>query len=1200
MDNAYFICKNSQCHTEWAGGEILTLPESDEEQYLTCPTCKQKYFVLKNKSVLTVFDEEPLVFESLTSFSEFLDKMPAVQLDIRTLHLKNITDSENFGKIISFKDSYISELIIEGVDLQTSCFPIVFDGCHIVHLKIINTSVAENEIKDFWGPHNFYSVNFNDCKFYEPVQVENYEGDLMFRGCDFDQQITITDSRIDKLHFLNNKKTPELKLVNTDVRHHMELNAVASEPGNKVRLKKQDKVIVSAVDKGKTEITGQHIKHLIFPADLVIDQPVLVSDCIIEQLTLENNKVLQKLQFINCRFLNDITLSQVNLDKAAVFEACNFDGDFTLNEMHFYDDLHLSYSTVAGNLNVNHSTVHGYMTMHLASVEGRFVIDHSEVYHNTTLVNLNLGSLNLDSSNLKDDFFFKASVLREGMLVKYSILGRDINISNTVIEKSVAIESTRIEHDLQINNCMLFEEVKVMLCEIRNDVLISGSFFFGDHEFNLTHIGSNIYVASNSFFQNSGYLWGGGGKVLNLLNNVMYHDCTLYKFNLQDHKYDHNYIFGKLDMDDVEGDDLSLSNNQLVNFEVKNLITGRFESSENAFGEVSISELFCNKQFTEDHSTHYNVIRIENSKFVRSVSFDKVTFKDNFWFEKNNIGDSVVLDSTYFSGEESNNAHLFLSANEVANSVHITGSMFMGKVEIFNNNLGQELEISHTNLMSPEIPQDTEELVLKEKGCWIRQNNMNKAHLFHLDCTVRFYFEDNLLRGRLRLGDPHSELHFSAPVSVSQNRMREIEVQESDFEKNACFLFNHVEGKSTFSEVIFEKNADLTGTYTGGSAVYSNVSISSTLILDRVFFDKRVDFVNSKLEEVSFNGATLNGFNMPDGWKMLGGKLCNQERLPALSDERLLEKKFHNDPLTYPLARTLVLDDEVRFKSLKKRWREIKSWYYNLEDKEKVPQQIYVLLYYADDVHQMLKEDFFPLFYGFIDQDEKKMLLEATINLATELNQEMVGSEITEKMKSFCADFSELMKQFISLSEGESSSINVRNRIKPLLYERLQDQYLVIKEIYGGSGELGDEDRAYFRWMHFKNLFDMNTVSWLNRPSKWIKWLVFENIFGWGVDLFRIFGSTILLVLLFSVIYWIGGQLNSSLFIQWDETRVAIAALDFGNIILLTFQTTFAAFMGDWSPAGLGPMKIWMTVNAVLGVLLVAFLIGAYGRKMLR
>jgi hypothetical protein len=62
------------------------------------------------------------------------------------------------------------------------------------------------------------------------------------------------------------------------------------------------------------------------------------------------------------------------------------------------------------------------------------------------------------------------------------------------------------------------------------------------------------------------------------------------------------------------------------------------------------------------------------------------------------------------------------------------------------------------------------------------------------------------------------------------------------------------------------------------------------------------------------------------------------------------------------------------------------------------------------------------------------------------------------------------------------------------------------------------------------------------------------------------------------------------------------ATTDFscGNLLLLTFQTTFAAFMGDWTPAGLGLMKVVMTFNAIMGVLLVAFLIGAYGRKMLR
>jgi hypothetical protein len=70
--------------------------------------------------------------------------------------------------------------------------------------------------------------------------------------------------------------------------------------------------------------------------------------------------------------------------------------------------------------------------------------------------------------------------------------------------------------------------------------------------------------------------------------------------------------------------------------------------------------------------------------------------------------------------------------------------------------------------------------------------------------------------------------------------------------------------------------------------------------------------------------------------------------------------------------------------------------------------------------------------------------------------------------------------------------------------------------------------------------------------------------------------------------------------IKWDDVDLYGKDIDIWWSGVLALQTTFSAVLGDWAPIGSGIIKIPMTINAILGVLFVTFLIGAYGRKMLR
>jgi len=170
---------------------------------------------------------------------------------------------------------------------------------------------------------------------------------------------------------------------------------------------------------------------------------------------------------------------------------------------------------------------------------------------------------------------------------------------------------------------------------------------------------------------------------------------------------------------------------------------------------------------------------------------------------------------------------------------------------------------------------------------------------------------------------------------------------------------------------------------------------------------------------------------------------------------------------------------------------------------------------------------------------------------------------------------------------------------KTTLHQRLKEQYHVLRHIWGDNGELKEEDITYYKWMHYKNLSDMHSSSFLGKFKPWIRRVLYEGVFGWGVQLPRIVLSTLGMVVIFTAIYYFMFQADPSLDVQWDGAPLK-GPIDVWKSFVFAIQTTFSAGLGDWAPIGSGPIKIPMTINAVLGLLFVTFLIGAYGRKMLR
>ena len=1206
MENLFLICTNKNCKEGRWGGNFIEIPAEKEEE-ISCPDCGQKYYIAEDKSFLTKFDGKPVLFESFSDFNTFLESYTNKRLYIETLHLKGISDNENFEKTFSYNSCFIEKLIIEDVDLKTPCFPIVFDQCFIDKITIRNCRISEDEKKDFWGPKTFYGINFNETEIFQQIEIDNYTGDLMFKACKIEEPIKISNSKIKKLNLNANAKEPTLELNNTSIVYKLVSkplgeNEEQAEPLPSVDSKKVAEYQVKNAGNGLIKIQNKHIGNLIFSKDEAFQSPIKFINCQIDFLDLVDRHFNQNVEFTNCHFKNPVTISKTTFQKLLSFEACYFVTDFILDEVSIGTDLHLSYSTFSKTVSLNHTNISGFMTMHQARVNGLFNLERCVLNQNMTLVNSVFNKVLVHTVEFHHEVFINTCQLNDECIIKFSNIGGSVDFNRSYLNKDVTLSTVEINADFRITDSFLTESLNLTFCNIKGETTFAQSSFLGKVDFLLVKL-SSLWFFSNRFFSNLMLNASSTEKTNRSINNIFYQQFIVYQSTLVDQIMEYNLVFEKFDLDDIDCDDISLESNSIKEFFAKNVVCGKFVSNNDKLGATDISEIVCQKKFSFHNATFNDKTTINQSKLVRSVEFMNCVFENDFEVENNNFGNSLRIENTTFDGFENEIANLTIVENDLTGSLQFNKVTLNGKTEILKNNIGQEFYLKYS-LINPELEED-KKIVLRsfERGLWVQQNNVvHNVQLKYLEGEAPVYFENNLVTGSVIIGGDKRETTFESSISISKNRLRALEIEDCQLKGNTILFNNHIEGGFSLSNVIFNKVCDISGTYVGGSGLFANISFNRELILDNAFFDKRLDFSNCYPNTVSFKGSTLHGFNMPSNWKMFGGRLCSKEntKKKILIDEQLIFEKKEKGNYTYGMTSALLLDDPNKLKILKQNWRAIKeNCLAEGEEIESLPEELITLLYYDPLIVQMLKDEFFPLYYQFIEPYEIEEITNATSSLVQKLEEDSVGSPVIDNLTEFCNLFEQLLSAFTKMSNNEEE-LKLNSNLKPLLYERLQDQYLVVKEIYGGNGELGDEDRAYFRWMHYKNLFDFQLSKWYQKPAKMFKWLIFENVFGWGVNLFRIFGSTILLVLLFTGIYWVGGQLNPELSINWDGVDVPIAMLDLGNLLLLTLQTTFAAFMGDWSPAGLGSMKVWMTINAVLGVLLVAFLIGAYGRKMLR
>jgi len=1123
-----------------------------------CEQCGQKHWIDKSGKAKKVFEE--LKFNSFLSFNEFVEKFQANNIAVSKLIIKDISDNDNFFKIIMFKDCIIDDLIIENIDSYTTCFPIAFVNCNISNISIKNSIIVENPKKDFWGSYHFYGISIFNCNISNSFKIDGLQSSVCMANSTVECNIEILKSTIPDFNLLHNNEDPVInfdsssviEIYNTHI--NTDLESVSQKTLKNKTLIEGKTIKELDILEGFSEdttIRNSIIKKLTFHSETEVYAALTLENCIIHSVSGNPGNIHRSLIFKNCRFVDKVHISKGTFHESFIAEGCVFEKDLVFDDSTINNDLQLSYSYFAKDVDITHTNIQGYLVFHFSSFEKNLFLDRSTINRNlimsASLVNMETKLTNMEISG---EVYFTLVDFLEGFKIEY-LNGELVSVSSCRFFKDVILDDLVLSNSLSLRNSVFEGSFKVSSLILNDYLKIFQSVFYGPVNFMLCEI-----------------------EAIMMYFSVFKDTFDIFQFPIRKHSYFQDNIFtNKVDFDELQARDIDIKDN---------IFSSEFEIQKSEMDDLIISD----NQFQDFQlvSCISGEIQFEGNKLSSWYVFRKLVCNKTMSLSNN---DMQIL----YGG---------IISSTFNNEFHIVGNSITGIFEITNNTINQDFEIQSN--------------IFNEEGqLSILRNTINNINVESSKFFSPVFIIDNIIIGLLGIGLQISKvaserITFSRGVSVSNNRIRTFNMFNAGNIEAFCFLNNHVEGETIIKGGYFTKELDLSGSYLGGSVKLSNINFSHNLILNDTFIDKRISFNNSEPKYMSFVGASLKGFNIPDNWQMFRFKLHNTSKKTKyiIHDDYLMKSKTNSERLSYNILKSYWQEYHDFINLLHVLWNNVVTTCFNDDDAELFKSEIELydsLALYRELINDFLKQEFIPVYYGISEEGGLENIIEITEHFSVYTNSSKDKSVIdaVENITSFFEIFSPLL---LSFKDGyiteEIPEFKFAQFYEKKLTHNLMDQYMVVRQIYSENGELGNEDKAYYSWMHFKNLNEMKIRPWYYKPLNWFRWLVFEKIFGWGVALSRILISTLSLVLVFTGIYKFLFSKYPELEIQLDGASQIANSMSIDKVLLLSLQTTFGAFMGDWIPTGNSGLKLLMTINAVLGVLFVTFMIGAYGRKMLR
>ncbi|RLD30781.1 MAG: hypothetical protein DRI72_10000, partial [Bacteroidetes bacterium] len=784
--------------------------------------------------------------------------------------------------------------------------------------------------------------------------------------------------------------------------------------------------------------------------------------------------------------------------------------------------------------------------------------------------------------------------------------------------------------EINISECKNVENAIFVNVTANSNIKIHDNVFGGDLYLKLCTVIKNIELTKNEV------------QHLDILNTAS-----------NDILFENNRVKNTLYINDTKADDIILKNNEVA---VQVMQTEETEITDEEDASKRSRGVFL-EQCTIESELTIKSNKTSESLQINETLADKLSFfanKTKLFKIRNGRYRKVGI---YYCMEiESFNCNnitvskdITLSNNVFQDDFDMLYCKIENDLEMINNQFNGYHRLNNNTVLGSLIYKT----VSVEEGVKISTSFMNtiiyhnKFNFVSFENTrfkSTFYFDNNTVQSSLKMGvrnlsDNDTSISFPKAVSITENKIANAMFFNLNFLSPLCLHHNNFDGDIALRNISHKNTIDFTGCYVGGTFAFSNTSKSEEdgdLILDNIFIDKRISFTNYLPASFSFINATFNGFEIPANWKMQKKELINNnaptrrevEAGPPPGKRNFMKKRwdyFAKDKVVYVLKENILqkgknedadlpynlikshYESDSYFNMIPMMWKFLQADIFSKEKKKEILINIKGgkdLLHAKYFIDQCVNKTFYPVYYGFFGKEimEHIALLAkhfAEIEHTSEEEQVIVTISL---LKVFFERFSKAMKLFENhIIYGESGDKKKDKRIyKREINKSLEEQYHVLRHIYGSNGELKEEDSAYYMWMHYKNINEMHSAPLGTKPKYWMKYILYERIFGWGVDLVRILKNTGWLVLVFAAIYKVMFWINPGLKINWDGRELYGSDIGPFKPIVLALQTTFSAILGDWAPIGAGWIKIPMTINAVLGILFVTFLIGAYGRKMLR
>ena len=752
--------------------------------------------------------------------------------------------------------------------------------------------------------------------------------------------------------------------------------------------------------------------------------------------------------------------------------------------------------------------------------------------------------------------------------------------------------------EIYISKCKKIGSLVINNVTTSSDVNIHENIFSGILDLVFSNVRKNIKLNNNEV------------QLLNL-NSIAANDILLGD----------NVIKNTIKIFDTKADDIVLQSNKVTG-DLKNATPGEKETNGNESSENDAPGIIINK------CTIQSELRIEENDFSESpIKIDQI-IADNMKFSSNKINFLEMFTGKYRLIDVNNcectrefhchdvsiNKNLSFSNNDfygdfimrfckIENYFLFSGNKFKGRHELYDNTVPGTISYNSDEF---EIIQ-------------ILNNKFNFVSLKNATVLSTLSFKDNSVQGSLGFGkrelsQDDSVMVFANAISMTENKIRNAMFYNLRFESPVLLHQNNFDSDLTFRDITHHKTLDFTGCFVGGSFVFHNArggGNDGDLVLDNTFIDKRISFNNYTPASFSFINATFNGFEIPRNWRMHKKELIdkyNRYRQEAfiLKEDILKEGNIKKPNVPYGFLKQYYEANKDSQK-ISAKWNDLKENILSNEKKKEIllniegGKEVLNARYY---INECISKAFLPVYYGFFEKETIEFIANLADHFAKieHASNDKEVIELVDLLKDFFSIFNDALISFHkhTLYKGSKLAKKDKQAYRHEIKNRLEEQYQVLRHIYGSNGELNEEDSAYYKWMHYKNINEMHRAPLRWKPLYWMKIILFEKIFGWGVDLVRILKSTGWLEVLFAIIYKVMFRINPGLKIDWDGHELYGPEIGWGKSLVLALQTTFSAILGDWAPIGAGAIKIPMTINAVLGILFVTFLIGAYGRKMLR